>query len=186
MFDLRKDLMDLDKPNLYDLDYIENMMRMYSKTAEDICKRRWVFVEECEPESVLDYGCGCGWFRAWRPEGIEVDSYDINKSALQTGIQKESYDLICFFDVLEHLPHFVEIKSLLKSAKYVATTVPIKPKDVRLKDWYHFKPDEHLQNFAEETIETLFSNYGFELVKKGMPECPPRRDIWSFLFKKRK
>ena len=56
MYDLRKDLAELDKPSIYDVDYIENMLRMYSKSAEDICKRRWNFVKECNAKTVLDYG----------------------------------------------------------------------------------------------------------------------------------
>lgn len=184
MYDLRKDMAELDKPNMYDIDYIENMLRMYSKTAEDICRRRWKFVKECHAETVLDYGCGCGWFRCWRPKDVKVDSFDINKSALQTGIRRGTYDVLCFFDVLEHLPNFTAIKDLLMKAKYVAVAVPIKPDDIDLRDWYHFKPDEHLQVFTEETIEAIFDGYGFQLIKKGMPECPPRKDIWSFLFRK--
>lgn len=163
----------------YDLNYLENMMRMYSKSAETIAKIRWDFVLSCSPKTVLDYGCGCGFFRAYRPNWIEVDSYDINSSCPQTGINNNEYDLVCLWDVFEHMSEPLSIRT-----KYIALTIPIKPDDVKLKDWYHFKPFEHLIYFNHEYIDTIFESLGFKQIKCGQPECPPRKDIWDFLYEK--
>lgn len=168
---------------MYNIDYYENMLRMYSKSAEEICKIRWAFVAETKSRTVLDYGCGCGWFRAFRPEEITMDSYDIMSTA-QTGIRHKRYDLITFWDVLEHMPGFEEIKDLLDKAQFVAVAVPIKPESTKIEDWKHTKPLEHIVTFSHEMIEVLFSEFGYNLIKVGQPECPPRIDIWSFLFGK--
>lgn len=166
----------------YDLDYYENLLKQYSKTAKEICEIRWDWVKEISPKTVLDYGCGVGWFRAYRPQGVEVDSYDIGAYP-QTGISLKVYDLVCFYDVLEHIEDFSTIEPVLRLANYVVTSLPIKNGD-DLANWKHFKPGEHLHYFTEEMLVALFKRYGFKLIRQDTPECPPRTDIHSFLFRR--
>jgi len=169
----------------YDLAYYENMLRIYSKTAETINKIRWDWVSEIEPKTVLDYGSGIGWFKAYAPVGIDVYTYDI-MPVIQTGITLRMYDLCCFWDVLEHVPDFAEIEPILALSNHVAVTLPIWHNKGDVTKWKHFKPGEHLHFMTEEIIEALFNKYGFDLLKKGQPENALRVDITSFLFKKRK
>jgi hypothetical protein len=172
----------------YNLGYYENMLRMYSATAEKINKIRWEWIRShCNPLTVLDYGCGVGWFRAFRPEtGLTVNTFDIGEFP-QTGIRLSEYDLICFWDVLEHLPSFDVIEELLDKAQYVAATVPIVPerRSFDLRKWKHFKPGEHLHYWTSEMVIDMFEAYGYKLVTTGTPECPPRQDVHSFLFERR-
>ena len=71
--------------------------------------------------SVLDVGCAFGAFlkvakeRSWRVEGVELSPYSSNQARTKFGLEvhtgdlfntevsKESYDLITFWDVLEHV-----------------------------------------------------------------------------------
>jgi hypothetical protein len=99
-----------------------------------------------------------------------------------TGIRHERYDLVCFWDVLEHIPDFNEIKHIFKATDYVAITVPIKPDKMRWKNYKHYKPLEHIHHFTEESLTDLLGSFGFKLIKRGFPECPPREYIESFLF----
>jgi len=166
----------------YDLRYWDKMIRQNSTTAEAIAKVRWNFVNSINAKNVLDYGCGPGWFRAFRPEGIRVDTYDIAPWP-QTEITCEQYDLITFWDVFEHIENHDILKPLFKGADFIALAIPILPKDQDLIEWKHFKPGEHIHYFTEKGLKTYLSKYGFTLIKKGTPECPPRKDISSFLFK---
>lgn len=169
---------------MYDLDYYENMLRIYSESAGYICGVRWEFISELAPKVVLDYGCGVGWFRAYRPEGVEVYTYDIGP-APQTGLELRMYDVTCFWDVLEHITDFSVIEPVLALSRHVAVTVPIFEDDpAALSNWKHFKPGEHLHYFTPETLGALMARYGFVEKKRGQPECPPREDVWSFMFKK--
>lgn len=170
---------------MYNLSYYELMLRLNSKTAEEINKIRWDFIAGLEPKTILDYGSGVGWFRAFRPQGVDVYTYDIG-SYPQTGDQLEEYDIVCFWDVLEHIPNFDVLWEIMKKTNYIAMTIPIIPdrKDFVLERWKHFKPGEHLHYFTESTLDSFFKAYGFIPYKKGNPECPPREDILSVIYKK--
>jgi len=168
--------------NKYNLEYYENMLRNYSKTGETISKIRWEFINRLNPHNVLDYGCGVSWFRAYRPDGINVDTFDIGPYP-QTGVSLKIYDVTCFWDVLEHIPDFSVIEPILRISNNIAVSLPISPGEIDL-NWKHYKPGEHLHYFTHETLDVLFKRYGFNKLIDGTPECPPREDIWSFIYKK--
>jgi len=167
----------------YDIEYFERMLRLNSSTAEEISKIRWDWIEQVDPKIVLDYGSGVGWFRAWRPKGVEVFSYDIGEFP-QTGIPLRIYDVACFWDVFEHILDMREVEPMLALSKNLALTLPMKPEDKEFDRWKHFKPGEHLHYYTPETLTALFKRYGFMLKETGTPECPPREDVVSFLYGK--
>jgi len=169
----------------YDLDYYENLLRQYSATGEQIARRRWQWITDTiDPKIVLDYGSGVGWFRAWRPKGVEVHSYDIGPFP-QTGVELRMYDVVCFWDVLEHIDNFSQVEPILALSHNVAGTVPIKPDKTRYATWKHFKIGEHLHFWNKETLNGFFERYGFQLSKHSREiECPPRKDILSFFYQK--
>ena len=173
----------------YNIDYYEGLIKLQAKTGEDIALRRWDFLKDIEVNKVLDFGCGAGFFRTHRPEGVVVDSHDI-MPVPQTGMRLHEYDLVCFWDVLEHLPTFDSVKQMLnaKNVRFVAATVPIVPARMvnhkSIETWKHWKPGEHLHYFTKETFTDLFYSFGFKLIKHGTPECPPREDAETFLFER--
>jgi len=170
----------------YELEYFERMLRINSGSAEKINLIRWEFVSSVRPRVVLDYGSGVGWFRAYRPEGVRVDTYDIGEYP-QTGANSTFayYDLVTFWDSLEHIADLDEIKPYVAGANYIALSIPIKPKETELENWKHFKPGEHLHYFDIATLDTLLSRLNFYSIKAGYPECPPRVDIFSGIYKRR-
>jgi len=78
---------------MYDLSYYYKVLRLNSATAGLINSIRWDWVRNCKAKTILDYGCGPGWFRAFSPNGAVVDTFDIMEVP-QTGIQHDKYDLI--------------------------------------------------------------------------------------------
>jgi len=167
----------------YDIEYYEQLLRKYSKTAEEIVALRWEFIAEVRPKIILDYGSGVGWMRAYRPKDVIVDSYDIGPFP-QTGILHEHYDVICFWDVLEHIPDLAIVEKLIRKCDYVATSIPIKPPEKKWKPWKHFRPLEHLHYFDIELLDAMFDYFGFENIKCSQLECPPREDIYDILYKR--
>ena len=162
------------------------MIRQNSTSAETISRIRWDFVSKSKSSIVLDYGSGPGWFAAFAPKGIEVDTYDIAPWP-QTGINHKYYDLITMWDVIEHIPDLKILEPLLNSTKSIALATPMLPKNTELKTWRHYKPGEHINLFTKETLQEYFRNFGFRLIKSGYPECDCgiRQDIFSALFKKK-
>ena len=169
---------------IYDLEYFESLLRKYSASSEYIVKTRWSFISEVHPKVVLDYGCGVGWFRAYKPKGVTVDSYDIANFP-QTGILHDNYDVVCFWDVLEHIPDFDVIRNLLNKTRYVALSIPIKPENQEWSTWKHFRPFEHLHYFDTELLDAFFKFVGFSNVKTNQVECPPREDVFDILYERK-
>ena len=177
----------------YDTYYFENMLEMYAGSGMEINRRRWDFIgdvtqNECH---VLDYGSGCGMFGLFQPDHVVYDSYDIGKIGQakypQTGIRHDWYTVICFWDVLEHVDWQhepdEEILNIMQRTDFVAVTLPIHPKGKPSEGWKHWKPNEHLTYFTEKSFIEFMKEQSFELMLLGQPECPPRTDITSFLFR---
>lgn len=175
--------MSAGAPCSYDLSYFDKMLRAYSGSAELICERRWAWVADAGARTVLDYGSGIGWFRAFAPPGVQVDTFEV-MPVPQTGITRQAYDLLTLWDVLEHLPSLATIEPLLLAVQHVAISIPILPPDKSWIGWKHFKPYEHLFYPTHEQLKALFESFGFAEVRRGQPECPPREDIWNFLYRR--
>ena len=178
---------------IYNAAYFVKEQRKNAGTAKQINDIRWSLIRQYCPKatSILDYGCGCGYLTAFAPIGTSVDSFDIgiyyNIPYPQTGIQRERYDVICLFDVMEHVDWDnspdIQMKNMIKASDFVFITVPIFTGDDITK-WKHYRPGEHLYYFTEESLIMLLNSYGFSLVYKGYEECPPRIDIITFIFRK--
>ena len=169
----------------YDADYYYNLLRLQTEHGQRIAETRWRFISEIRPRFVLDYGCGVGFFKAFAPPHIHVDTFDVGPFT-QTGIRRDAYDVVCLWDVLEHIPHIdKQLKKLFDNSSFIAMTVPMLPDDKDLKSWKHYKPGEHLHYFGDEDLDVLFDYVGYKRRKSGYPECPPREDIESILYEKR-
>jgi len=172
----------------YDIAYYYGMLKNYSSTAEQICKIRWDFVNQIQPHLVLDYGSGCGFFRAYAPEGVQVDTFDI-MPVPQTGVLHSYYDLITLWDVLEHenwgnleRNFEIQMERVFDITSHIALTVPILPEGGDFLTWKHRKPEEHKYYFSIDTLNRFFSVRGFKLLKSGYPENVLRKDIYSALY----
>ena len=179
----------------YDRAYCETMLRLNTDSAEAINRRRWDFAEPAGARVVLDYGCGCNFLTAYAPPGVTVDSFDVGDYPPDlvtppTGIQHMHYDLMCLFDVIEHVDWNMGpvpdrlMLSALHSSTYLAISLPILPPETDLAAWKHYKPGEHLTYFTEASLLLLMARHGFLPLRCGVPECPPRSDIQSFLFRR--
>lgn len=176
--------------NGYNVHYYDMLLTKDAGTAEAINAIRWHFVRDVSACIVLDYGCASNAFSLYRPTGTVVDSYDIGtingNPYPQTGIRFAEYDLICLWDVIEHVDWIgnpdQDMIAAIKMSDWVAAAVPIVPSTGRPTDWRHNRP-EHLTYFTEVEFICLMESFGLKLAKSGTPECPPRKDVMSFLFK---
>jgi len=151
------------------------------------------------PNSILDVGYGNGAFLNTAKTIInECSGFDISNYPLPDDIRKETdiyskhFDVICFFDSLEHFDDINIINKL--DCNYVFISVPWCHyfSDEWFLNWYHRRPNEHLWHFNDKSLVKFFEENGFENIYLGNFEdavrknstCNGNPNILSAVFKK--
>ncbi len=145
------------------------------------------------PGRVLDVGCAAGYFLAvmreegWRVSGVEPSEsiLDAAEALLGPGVvepgtlenaplEPASFDLITFWDVLEHLPD--PLAALRRARELLAPggRVLVETQNVRSRlarvlgpRWQHYKHAEHLHHFHPGTLARALAESGLELMRMG-------------------
>jgi hypothetical protein len=162
---------------VYDAEYAH---QYDNRPHEEMSRLRWDFIRRClglrEGSKILDIGYGNGAFlNQARRAGMEIFGIDLHGEDF--GIPEVNYDtavtfdLICFFDSIEHFPEFDQILRL--NAKNAIVSVPDPPNffQAQPKLWRHYKPGEHLHYFSRTSLDLLFHRWGLTLkMADGHPE----------------
>lgn len=127
------------------------------------------------PKSLLDVGYGNGDFlavwRLWRPQAVDLWGMDVSGYPLPEGCRKinmgelrpdRSWDVVTFFDSLEHIPGLDFLGRL--NARHIVVTVPWCHGELGLEwfqGWKHRRPGEHLHHFSPLTLMRTMQAYGF-------------------------
>ena len=147
---------------------------------------------------ILDVGYGNGDFLKiashYMPEcfGSDVSQeYNIpEKTTYVDDIYSKEFDVVCFFDVLEHFDNIYDIKNL--KTKYIVISLPNCHyfSDEWFQDWKHRKPDEHLWHFNKSSLINFMQEIGYEVINTSNVEDVIRKNqeeysnILSGVFKK--
>jgi hypothetical protein len=151
------------------------------------------------PKSILDVGYGNGSFLNSAKNIIKnCSGFDISGFPLSPDIQIEKsifdkhFDVICFFDSLEHFDDINIINKL--DCDYIFISLPWCHyfSDDWFLNWYHRRPNEHLWHFNKESLLTFFNENGYENIYIGNFEdtirknstCEQYPNILSAIFKK--
>ena len=140
---------------------------------------------------VLDVGCAAGFFlevmdnAGFDVWGIEISAVIADEARRRVGEERihrgtlgdapyrpQSFDLIAFWDVIEHLPDPVGSlraarRLLREDGLLLIETQNVESRFARLMGhrWQHFKQVEHLWHFAPSTARRLLEAGGFEQVE---------------------
>lgn len=123
------------------------------------------------PESVLDIGYGTGAFlEACESEVKFRYGHDISGWQVPAGCQfvenifENHYDVITFFDSLEHMNDLEFVRDL--KCDYVCISVPHCHyfDDEWFENWKHRKPDEHLWHFNENSLKCFMERMGYSVI----------------------
>jgi hypothetical protein len=153
------------------------------------------------PNSILDVGYGNGAFLKCSNNVIKnCYGYDISDYPIPTGSHKvidifdKYFEVICFFDSLEHFDDISFIKEI--NTNYIFISVPWCHyiSDEWFEKWYHRRPNEHLYHFNDESLTRFFYENGYERIYissfedmiRFNPSVHPLPNILSCIFKKRK
>jgi len=171
----------------YDFDYINNSYNKYGEKGLMLAGVRFGFLLAKighAIESILDVGYGNGDFlkvcnlSVTNCYGNDVSNYPIPEGVkFVDNITDKHYDVICFFDVLEHFEDITIVKDL--DCDFIYISVPdchTANDDEWFKNWKHRREDEHLWHFNETSLVNFFNEMGYKLVSLGNIEDVIRVD----------
>jgi hypothetical protein len=150
------------------------------------------------PKSILDVGYGNGAFLKCSNDIIkECYGYDISNYPIPEGLIRvnnifdKHFEVICFFDSLEHFDDINIINKL--KCDYIFISVPWCHyiSDEWFLNWRHRRPNEHLWHFNDKSLVSFFNENGYEKIYLGNFEdtirkntCTTEPNILSAIFKK--
>ncbi len=148
----------------YDKKYIQDRYDAYP-TTEAMSYLRLGFVKAVAQQGrLLDVGYGNGAFvKAALRSGFDAYGNDVH--GCDYGIREadlnhgDFWDVVTFFDSLEHFPDLGIIKDLSRRSRTVIVSMPARPENFPADlSWKHFRPGEHLHYFSDRSLSRLFSD----------------------------
>ncbi len=167
---------DLRVSTAYDAAYIHHYDELPCEAMSDL---RWRFIQHAlalpAGSRILDVGYGNGAFlKHARAHGMSVFGLDVHGQDFGIPVigydSDLAFDLVCFFDSLEHLPRFDCLFGL--RTRHVMVSLPHTPPDLLRapQRWRHYKPGEHLHYFSPHSLDALMRRWGLCRIASGFPE----------------
>lgn len=172
----------------YEFENHHNFFELMRKTLHDIKFHEKISKEFISGKKFLDIGCATGlllnYIRqyGWDVQGIEIDKYSvqyakknfnlniINKPLEDVEIQNESFHVIHWSHVIEHLPSPVnglkKIYKMLKKNGYMLLTTPRADsfqQNLFKQNWRSYHRD-HVTIFSRKTLCEMVQQTGFEIL----------------------
>lgn len=163
----------LNKIRTYDYDYVNSSYNQYGEKGSQMAGLRLGYLVSklgYWPKSILDVGYGNGDFLKICKNKIDSYGNDISGYPVPEGVTfvenifERHYDVICFFDVLEHFEKIDFVQNL--KCDYIFLSLPWchNFSDEWFSNWKHRRPDEHLWHFDQKSIENFFNEMGYEMI----------------------
>jgi hypothetical protein len=139
------------------------------------------------PYSVLDIGYGTGAFlKSCETEIPNRYGHDISGWNVPSGcefvenITNQKYDVITFFDSLEHMEDIEFVQDL--KCNYICISLPWCHyfDDDWFENWKHRKPNEHLWHFDNKSLQKFMTRMGYETINICNLEDVTRKNNQSY------
>ncbi len=185
----------------YNKDYINKSYDSYGDLVSKMSHLRFGYLMgtvKRVPESILDIGYGNGDFlktcksQIKKCYGNDVSGYELPKGIESVDdIKNGFYDVITFFDSLEHFDDISFIKDL--NCNYIMISVPWCHyiSDEWFDCWKHRRENEHIYHFNEKSLKNFMEENGYKLVVYSNIEDTIRKskdekeNILTAIFKKK-
>ncbi len=155
----------------YNKDYINSRYNSYGEKGLQMAYLRLghlLGVLGKIPKSILDIGYGNGDFLKVSQKiipncyGNDISNYPTPDNVeFVENIKEKHFDVITFFDVLEHFENIEFVKDL--KCNYIMISVPNCHffSEEWFENWKHRRPDEHIFHFNEKSLNNYFKEMGF-------------------------
>jgi SAM-dependent methyltransferase len=136
------------------------------------------------PNSILDVGCGNGSFLTACSSiinncyGFDVVDYELLSPIKKcNNIFENEYDVVTFFDSLEHFDDIKIIKNI--KCNFICVSVPWCHyfSDDWFKNWKHRRENEHIWHFNKNSLEIFFKECGYTIVSSSNIEDSIRKNL---------
>jgi hypothetical protein len=161
-----------EQRNIYNHEYYSRYVkRAESDIGKMIYKKRWEMIEKyCHGNmKLLDYGCASGAFHRSSKNGFTTSGYDINPNSQYHKVYDGEVDILTMWDVIEHL-HDPMAPIKKHNPKYVFLCTPNKHEGVDLASWKHYRPNEHLHYFNNESLRDMLEKQGYRVLEHNHDE----------------
>ena len=159
----------------YDKKYVEERYNSYGEKGLQMAYLRLGFLNGVVPLSynstILDIGYGNGDFlKVCNDAGLITYGNDISNYPLPKGsvfvddILKHEFDVVCFFDSLEHFGDISFVKELKTEYIYISVPYCHNFSEEWFMNWKHRREDEHLWHFNKLSLNNFMSENDFECV----------------------
>jgi SAM-dependent methyltransferase len=160
----------------YDVNYINNSYNNYGPKVDNMSHLRYGFMSGVIQEkinSILDVGYGNGSFLNICKKninecyGTDISGYEIPKDCTFLDIDKIYncyFDVVCFFDSLEHFDDVYFLEKLNCSYIYISLPECHYLSDEWFMGWKHRRENEHLWHFNREGMKKFMEEQGYELI----------------------
>lgn len=157
---------------VYDKSYVEQRYQPIPQLVQQISHLRLGYVMGSvtqRPQRILDVGFGTGDFlKTCAKLGMITSGCDLYSDFLPENTAfvehptQGQYDVITFFDSLEHFETLDWIRDL--DTKWVVISLPwchYPHDDMWFESWKHRKPDEHLHHFNHHSLQSWMASQGY-------------------------
>lgn len=163
---------DKTKKISYDVTYSDIRYNTYGPKVDNMSYLRIGFIHGAigrNINSILDVGYGNGSFlkvcKNYIPKcyGNDISGYPIPTDCIFVeNITDKHYDVITFFDSLEHFDNIDFVKNL--KCNYVCISLPWCHyySDTWFKEWKHRRPGEHLFHFNSDSLDQFMLQFSFK------------------------
>jgi hypothetical protein len=179
-------MIDRDTTAIYDEQYVADRYDKYDTTRAMSELRLQVITDALQPYGdhgmkLLDVGYGNGDFiRTATAAGWDAYGHDVNPTQydgvrnvpLPIGRNNKRYDVVTFFDSLEHFEDLRDVRDIRYRMDYIVVSFPSIP-TTDLQQWKHYRPGEHHFHFMPLSLQLLFSQPNVQVacpVYIGHPE----------------
>ncbi len=190
---------NINKITIYNNDYVSNSYDKYGEKTNYMSFLRLGYLIGTIgriPKSILDVGYGNGSFLKSCSDiipncyGNDISNYELPKNIqFIDDITSKHFDVISFFDSLEHFEDINFVKNL--NCNYIIISVPWchNVSDEWFFKWKHRRPDEHIYHFNEISLNNFMTDNGYELINFTNVEDTIRKseqnlNILTCVFKK--